>query len=659
MNIKIQLQEMKLKLMSKYTFLFIFCLFSIYSFGQTEFTTWGNITGIRIDNQLMEFNTSLVVVDINNNERKTDLEKQKINFKREGLVKTFSYEMDSLIWNQAIKSTEKGKAEITVDFISKVDTILTAAYFRVNLPKEFNTNTKIFISNTTTQNFEEFSFNNTKSLNKIKAKIIRIESLKRQLEIILETPTEIILKPKTEINSKMEIDFLIASGEIVANKKLKNIFNIKASGELDIEPLKIKVFPKQEGRPFDGIGGNFRLQNPDADPQVIDYCLENLRVSWSRVEMPWMFWHPDIDKDPIEEAKKGNLHPRVKAAMEMAQKLDKKGIPVILATWFGPDWAIIGERSRGERPDGTRGNHLNLTKKTEIYNSITSYIKYLKEIYGVKTVFFSFNEADLGIDVKQTAHEHNEFIKEMGTVLESQGLETKFLLGDTADANGWPFTTLGSTDPESRPYIGGVSFHSWRGWTRENLIKWLDIANRVDKPLFVGEGSIDAGAWRYPQLFEEPTYALDEIEVYIKILNIAQPLTILQWQLTSDYSVLSGGGVFGNSTEKLHPTQRFYNLKQLGETPKGLFSIPITVNSESVTCAALGDIDNGNYTVHIVNKGASRKAIFEGFPDNISKMEVYVTNKEKFYGKVETVALKNGSFTINLEGASYITLMTE
>src|SRR5690606_33221291 len=111
------------------------------------------------------------------------------------------------------------------------------------------------------------------------------------------------------------------------------------------------------------------------------------------------------------------------------------------------------------------GNRLDLSKKDQIYASLTSYVKYLKEEYGVETVMFSFNESDLGIDVRQTAEEHNDLIRELGQQFREAGLATEFLLGDTADANGWDFTTPASKDPEAIPYIGGVSFHSWRGYT--------------------------------------------------------------------------------------------------------------------------------------------------------------------------------------------------
>ena len=648
----------KLSHQKKIYLLLILSLIPLLNFAQVEFTTWGNLTGIRVEKQLLEFNSSLIVVDQFNNERITIKEGQNISFKRDLEEKIFSFDMDSILWKKTIRSTDNGVAITKIDFSSTMDTILNGAYFRITLPAEFNAETTFKITTPSNFSFKDINNEYNSADYKAPATSMSINSETRQLDISFEKPTEVIIKTKDSIHTDIELNFRIAGGQILANENYSNTFTITAVGKIDNTPLNIKLFPEQQGKPFDGIGGNFRLQNPNVDPQVIDYSLKNLRVSWSRIEMPWRQWHPDLEKDPIEEAKKGNLDPKVKDAMEMAKKLDKMGIPVILAGWFAPDWAIIGERSKGVNLDGSRGNSLDLEKKLEIYKSITSYIKYLKDEYGVATILFSFNESDLGIDVRQTPEEHNELIQELGVYFRTQGIDTKFLLGDTADANGWEFTTIASIDPETRPYIGGVSFHSWRGWTSENLIKWSDIANRVDLPLFVGEGSIDAGAWRYPQIFEEPTYALDEIDVYLKILNVAQPLTILQWQLTADYSVLSGGGVFGNHIDELYPTQRFFNLKQLGSTPKGLYAIPITTSNKVVTCAAFTNSRKNNFAVHLVNKGADRNAIITGFPKRLKKIKVYTTNKDKSFEGTDIIPVIDGRISIQLEGASFISLMT-
>ncbi len=642
--------------------LLVFVLFMLlYSNlnAQTEFTTWGNLTGIRVDDQLMEFSTSLVLLNEMGDFRETRKEGQEIDFKRIDDKKIFSYKMNEhLNWADTIQTTGKNETTLGLQVISKVDTLLNGAYFKVELPKEFDQNTQFSIKNPENLTLSDLKAKFGNAAYKAPAIGITIEVPSRKLEMAFATPTELILQQSDLPEEPIVLYVKLAAGNLKADQVYKNTITIRASGTLDTAPATLKIFPQQEGSKFDGMGGNFRLQNPKTDPPVIDYSLKNLRVAWSRIELPWRLWQPDENADPIAEARKGNLDPKVKDAMEMAKRLDSLGIPVILAAWFAPDWAIIGERVEGLSLDGSRGNSLDQTKKEAIYTSLTSYITYLKEAYGVEAQLFSFNESDLGIDVRQTAEEHNILIQELGEKWQKMGLNTRFLLGDTADANGWDFTTPASIDPETRPYIGAVSFHSWRGYTDENLIKWRDIANRVGVPLFVGEGSIDAGAWRYPQIFEEPTYALDEIEIYMKILNLAQPLSILQWQLTADYSVMSGGGLFGNTKDKLHPTQRFFNLKQLGSTPKGLLSIPITIDKKAITGAAFGDENSGTYAIHLVNKGATRMVKLTGIPQKSTEFTLFLTDNEHDFKKMKTLKVKNGVLEFELQGAGYVSLMS-
>lgn len=639
----------------------LFLLFIIINpsptMAQAEFTTWGNMTGIRVDNQLMEFNSSLVLMRSDwDNAWVTRKEGQSIDFTRDNDSKIFSYEMNNIYWEKSITSPEEGKARVNIGFSSPDSLRLNGAFFRIELPEEYGSESQFEFDNPGYFSVGDFSENSDGGLYNAPANGLMVKSATRQLRIDFEEQTNVVIRKNK--NGRLQLNIEIVSGEIPAGETFSNTFHIEATGEIDDAVVELKVFPGQEGKEWEGFGGNFRLQNAKTDPQVIDYSLENLHVTWSRVEMPWREWHPNRNEDPAAEARKGNLHPKVAAAMEMGQRLDEMGIPVMLAGWFAPEWAIIGEPFKGQHPDGSMGNLLDLSKKEEIYASIVSYVKYMKEEYGVEVVLFSFNESDLGIDVRQTPEEHNELIKELGARFRAEGIQTEFLLGDTADANGWEFTTTASMDPESHPYIGGVSFHSWRGWTDENLIKWRDISNRVDAPLFVGEGSIDAGAWRYPQIFEEPTYALDEIDVYIKIMDVAQPASILQWQLTADYSVLSGGGIFGNQEDELYPTQRFFNLQQLSTTPVGLKFIPVVNNNKNITAAALGDESSGDYAVHIVNKGATRKLKLTGLPSEVSNLNIYLTNKENSFQSMETVEVKNGAVTFELQGAGFTSLMS-
>jgi hypothetical protein len=306
---------------------------------------------------------------------------------------------------------------------------------------------------------------------------------------------------------------------------------------------------------------------------------------------------------------------------------------------------------------GPRGNPLNPEKMARIKASIAGYLLFLKEKYGVEAALFSFNESDLGIDVRQTPREHAEMIKTFGAYFASKGLATKLALGDTSDANPIDFIQPAMHDPEAVKYVGAVDFHSWRGCTDEILAQWRDAAREVDVPLIVAEGSTDAAAYRYPQVFNEQSFALYEINLYLRILAIAQPRSILQWQFTADYSVLAGGGIF-NDNGPLRPTRRFWNLKQLAATPPHSFSLPVACDKQpNLTCAAFGDIANGIYTTHIVNNGAARTATLSGLPPAVKQLRLWVTDAQRGMQESDRIPVTDGKAQFPLAATSYTTVI--
>ncbi|MEO6456620.1 MAG: hypothetical protein ABIN97_21270, partial [Ginsengibacter sp.] len=210
-------------------------------------------------------------------------------------------------------------------------------------------------------------------------------------------------------------------------------------------------------------------------------------------------------------------------------------------------------------------------------------------------------------------------------------------------------------DPSTHQYIGDVSFHSWRGWDSTTLQKWNDAATKLNLPLLVGEGSTDAAAWAYPAIFQEQTYALKEINLYTRILAICQPESILQWQLTSDYSPLAGGGVYGD-TGALRPTQRFWNLKQLASIPPGLKAMPIRSSAANVSCAALGDNEKGIYSIQLVNNATTRQVTLTGLPKKVKSLRMFVTTKKLSMQQGQLIPVVNGKANFTLEATGYTSL---
>jgi hypothetical protein len=620
------------------------------SHAQSEYMAWGNLIGIRVDGQLMEFESGLAVVSGNfEHVEKTAKERQKPKYMRKGNSQTVNTAINNFGFTKTVSDIGKGKVEI--DIIAKADekNESQSAFLFFELPTKYYTNGQIEygkkkVINLINKNTKSQHFNTSN---------LEIKSENRSLKIESDSKHKMVL---VNNNQSIALYIELLPQQSAEGTEVHKQFTLTVGGTIDDSPVSITIDSNKPGRQFLGMGGNFRLQNPTTDPQVIQYCLDSMRVAYGRVEMPWQLWHPDETANPLNQTTE-QLHPHVKASMEMAQKLAARGMPVIVSAWSAPRWAIIGEPEDAfrYRDQGIFGYPLNNDKIDKIYQSITDYLLYLKKHFGVEAIMFSFNESDLGINVRHTAYEHRDFIKGLGAHMAKRQLATSMLLGDNSDATTFDFIVPALNDSEAHKYIGAVSFHSWRGCDDETLEKWGNAARQLNIPLVVGEGSTDAAAWNYPQIFSEFSFAFHEINLYTRICAIAQPQTILQWQLTADYSILTGGGVFGTEGP-LRPTQRFWNLKQLAATPENSFVLPSESSSELINCVAFGNIAKGEYAIHIVNNGAKRKANIVGLPEEIESFNVYVTDCKNGMKKVEVVKSNKGNVEFDLMPAAFISL---
>ena len=640
-----------------YRFIFIISVLVIFyapAKAQTEVMAWGNMTGIRIEGQLIEFESSFRVVETNwTRTNATGRERNTTRFSRNGsATQVNSSVRRDITFEQTVDDKAKGTVAVALSYQSDTTRQVEGVFYCFELPAKRYAAGKVKIGSTSIPVASLTDDN--KPLRKASGRQIVIEAPGRDIKLnFASSVTAIVRKERGNVNLYIQ---LFGSNLKKGTKGNLN-FTIVASGEIDNAPVEVIVDRRKPGRLFDGLGGNFRLQNPTADPPVIDYCLNNLRVAWGRVEMPWATWDPEETGNPLEDAHAGKINERVHRAMQMAQRLTAQGTPVVVGVWFPPNWALADGQQRG-RGGGVAGLKLDPKKTQRIYRSLADYMVCLKEIYGVEVHSFSFNESDIGIDVLHTAQEHADFIKGFGAYVASRGLATKMWLGDTGDANGFPFILPALNDPTTHKYISAISFHSWRGCDDATLEKWAGAARQLNVPLVIGEGSTDAAAWRYSQIFLESTFALYEINLYIRICAISQPLSILQWQLTSDYSLMWGNGLFG-SDGPLRPTQRFWNLKQLSETPEQSFALPFTCNKEEVNCAAFGNIARNEYAVHLVNNGAGRTAIIKGLPENCTDVKAYATNSTLSRQAIKANKAPDGTISVEMPPTGYVTVIVK
>ena len=582
----------------------------------SEVMAWSNITGVRLDGELIDFESALCVGNPNGKIEKTGRERQQnVRYRREDQTQIVDIPLHGAHFHQEV--TDMNERQVRIKLNAEADeTLQEGAFFSMAFAPKYYANAKI----------------------KTSGKKVTVAAKERNLALVFNK------KVNTLVRQEQEGKVLYVTLMPTLNKGEKTDLEVllTVDGTRHNETAHIALDLSKPGSRFVGFGGNFRIQNSKKDPEVIDYCLKNMRVAMGRVEFPWASWD-----------KGGKDDPHVVESARMAARLKAIGMPLVVSCWFPPEWALIPGQHL--RRGGVAALRLDPAKQDSIYESMISYLHFLKNDYGVEAEYFSFNESDIGIDVLHTPQEHCDFIKSFGTALSRHHLPTKMLLGDNSDATTIDFIQPALEDKDAHKYIGAVSFHSWRGCDDMTLRRWYDAAQSINVPLIVGEGSTDAAAWRYPAIFKESTFALYEINLYMRLCAICQPLSILQWQLTADYSLLQGNGILGDEGP-LRPTQRFHNMRQLAMTPADAFSIPLAVDKENVNTAAFYNKAQEKGALHMVNNGAACKAEVSGLPASVNHAVVFVTNASQNAEEM-SVNVSQGIATIDMPAESFVTIL--
>jgi len=645
-------------------------LFAARAFAGAECDGWGEFRGIRIDGELIPFSTSLHAPspDWKQDAFSATQTISNTRFTRNGdtQTSTASIANNGLSYTQLVQDTAPGVARVTITATANRNLYLAGTYYFVNVPfSAYSGGTVQFLGNATTPanpiDLNERPFGETYATRK--APGILLASPTRKIELDFDAPVEIVIKKDALIETDyamqdglrlpvepkkrelIAIYFPLATGNLTQGQSVKATFTIKASGTIDKTPVQFALDTAHPGPAFDGIGGNFRIQSPQ-DTAHIQYNMDNLRVAWGRVEMPLAQWQPNENADPASQP----LADGPRQAMEMARTLAQKNIPFVISSWSVPNWAYGPSQRKADQPGGIQARRINPEKMQAIYKSIGSYLTYLKKNYNAEPLAFSFNESDLGINILFTPQEHAELIKGLGAYLQSQGLKTRLLLGDACSPHPVKFIDAALNDPECSKYIAAVSFHSWHDGTPEEFAVWGQAARKLNVPLICGEGGTDADAYRYAIIFQEPWFAMNELETYVQIMQYGQATSILHWQLTQDYSVLTGG-----RGGPLQPTRRFFHLKQLGLTPAGAPFLPLAGEAPNITRAAYGGAAKG-YAIHLVNNGATRDATITGLPATLNELRVFVTDAKRQMAEINKVAVADGTVHITLDQGSLTTL---
>ncbi|MFH0756144.1 MAG: hypothetical protein V2B15_02515 [Bacteroidota bacterium] len=657
-------------------------------YSQAEIMPWGNIRSFHVDGEKMNFETSVrsVYTDWSgciSSERCNWQGNQTYSY--DGKTTRMSHFLQALPLNYAETFTETGQGSVKIDLsINATEDINQAGtYFCVEIAgSEFIDGTLDIYADTTKRGSVTLKSaipDGKTEYIKAKGNKIIVKTAGREYEVIAENSTEIFVKqnfidrpgylndplpakkfvasdPNRPI-ADYQIYFTLIDGKAKKGVQKEAEYTINVKGSIDKEDVRISIDPGKPGRLFEGVGSNYRVNHLQRDSAVIFYCLDSIRVAWGRIAFDWREWQSNEYDDPLANARAGKLSEDFYSQIEMARILAKRHIPMIVTIWSPPGWAIDSTRQNRQGLEHDAKLSLDSKKIDKMCKSIADYIEYLKTDYGIEIPLFSFNEIDYGVMVYHTPEEHAFYSKAIGKYFASRGLITKILLGDTGagTVRSNKIVIPAVNDSTIHKFIGAIGFHTWHGCTPADLKAWSLSAQKLNVPLMVVEGGPNSAEHRYPMHFLDKWFQLSEIDLYIRICRYAQVATIMEWQLTPDYSVLIGNGLYGDNGP-LRPTERFWNLKQLGSTPEGSFAIPVDVVGPNITAAAFADILDGLYTIHIVNNSAQRKAIISNIPEGIKELNVYRTDFTRGMQAGGSVQVKNGTAEVVLESACYTTV---
>jgi len=336
----------------------------------------------------------------------------------------------------------------------------------------------------------------------------------------------------------------------------------------DIDGTSVVVDFKTKRQVMEGIGGNFaknRMRGTAItteygknDP-IGEYCLEHLNPHYVRVGIPIVDFEPENDNSDANSINFAAFYDDgyVHQNFLLLQDFSKDGRIIIGSVWDVPNWMV-------ENPENTENRIIKENMYEELAESIAAFVKYAKDKYGINISYLSFNESEIGVNIKFTGEQYARIIKLTGKKLESLGFSNiKWLAGDTGNSKGLvAFAKAQLEDPECLPYIGAISYHSWD--VNEVNESWLEkiyeLAQQYNLPVWVGEVGYDALLFRKPNFNEmlESWEGASRLGInYYKAITYTGASNLLYWQYQWDFNLLD---IYGN----IFPS--FYFVKQLNET---------------------------------------------------------------------------------------------
>ena len=245
---------------------------------------WSNITGVRLEGELIDFESTLRVGVPGGEIESTGREKQnRIRYNRDSATQTTITPMHGAVITQTVTDVDMSTVNLTWS-VEAVETLDEGVYFCMTLTPKYYSDATI----------------------KTSGRNITIKAPERNISLRFNKSVKAFVREE----DGNKVIYITLMPSLKKNAKAEWAAVMKVDGVRHHETAEISIDPLKPGREFAGFGGNFRIQNVQKDPMVIDYCLKNMRLAYGRVEMPWAQWDEN-----------GKDADHIKRSAEMARKL--------------------------------------------------------------------------------------------------------------------------------------------------------------------------------------------------------------------------------------------------------------------------------------------------------------------------------------------------
>ncbi len=390
-----------------------------------------------------------------------------------------------------------------------------------------------------------------------------------------------------------------------------------------------------------GLGGNFcqpRYGSAEPMDAVGRYNLAHLRVAHARIGIPLDSWTPE----PGVYRDEGAPH----AALLQMQEMARRKIPMVGSIWEGPIWML------GGRPEQS-GRTLPPERYGECIDAIAQFLMTARDRYGATVDNISFNEADYGVNFRFTPAQIIAFIRKAGPRFRALGLKTKFLVGDTANANSFvDYARPLLSDPEIRPYLGPLAFHCWDVLTTPDA-RYAEIAalgRETGKQICCTEAGHDSGLWQTPNPWASWDNALRTALAYEKTVRLTGASVMDYWTYQNNYPIVRPDGS--------GPYPVFSVIRELEQIlSRGSKVIVATADKEDLHLLATSGPRAGQFAALLVNPIGPGRVTLEGLPAGARAAVVTSTAAAQGSTRSETVD-GSGHLTVTLPARGIVIVQT-